>query len=283
MYSFQVGRFSALIKKECLENRNLMIGAPAVLALVLFVLNFLVTSQLNEEQIVTGLEFLNRWFSNQSPVEAAPMITLLAFPFIITFFFCSVLYLLNALYQDRRDMSILFWQSMPVSNLQTVLSKIFTVMFVSPAFLIACISALYLMLIISLTVIGVRYGIEVAGFGYLLAAIAIDMVILYLFVATSVLWLLPLVGWLLLFSAFARRAPMLWAIGVYFLLGFLEEFIFGGQFLSNWAQTRFDPDNFIIIEFIGLSDRLFSYDMFIGIVVGSILISGAVFMRRFVD
>ncbi|MFT4860872.1 MAG: ABC-2 type transport system permease protein [Pseudohongiellaceae bacterium] len=283
MTSFQVGRFLALLKKEFLENRSLIVGAPAVLALSLFVLNFLIVSQLGPERIILGLEFLNRWFDGQSPIETAPIISLLAFPFGIIFFFCSVIYLLNALYQDRRDMSILFWQSMPVSNLQTVLSKIVTVMVVSPAFLVACMSALYFLLIISLTFLGLRNEVEVAGFGYLLAAVFINLVIFYLFIATSVLWLLPLVGWLLLFSAFARKAPMLWAIGVYFLLGFLEEFVFGSQFLSNWAQTRFDPDNFIIIEFIGLADRFLSYDMFIGIVVGTILISGAVYMRSFVD
>jgi hypothetical protein len=129
----------------------------------------------------------------------------------------------------------------------------------------------------------VSNGVQIAGFGMLLAATAIHLVIFYLFIITSVLWLLPLVGWLLLFSAFAKRAPMLWAIGVYFSFGFLEEIIFGSQFVSNWGQTRIDPDNFIIIEFIGLGDRMFSYDMLAGLVVGSILISGAVYMRRFVD
>jgi len=91
------------------------------------------------------------------------------------------------------------------------------------------------------------------------------------------------VGWLLLFSAFANRTPLIWAIGVLVLLLFLEGFIFDTQFLSNWIQTRSDPDNFIIVEYGGLMDRLFSYDMFIGIVVGSILIAGAVYMRRFID
>jgi ABC-2 type transport system permease protein len=254
-----------------------------VLALVLFVVTFLVASQLGSEQIELTLGFLNQWFSGQSPIETAPIISLLAFPFVITFFFCSVIYLLNSLYQDRRDMSILFWQSMPVSNLQTVLSKIVTVMVVSPALMVACMLVMYFFIIASLAFLGLRYDMEVAGFGYLLAATGVHLIILYLFIASSVLWLLPLVGWLLLFSAFARKAPTLWAIGVYFLLGFLEEFIFGSQFLSNWAQTRFDPDNFIILEFIGLSDRLFSYDMFIGLVVGALLIGGAVYMRRFVD
>ncbi len=283
MLSLKIRQFQALIAKECLENKNLIIGAPAVLALALFVVNFLISSQLSPEQIVFVLEYLNRWFGGRSPLETAPSISLLAFPFVTVFFFCSIIYLLNSLYQDRRDLSILFWQSMPVSNLQTVLSKIFIVMIVSPAFLIACMALLYLSVILSLIFFSMNLDVQTAGFGTLLAATAIHLIIFYLFVATSVLWLLPLVGWLLLFSAFAKRAPMLWAIGVYFLLGFLEEFLVGSQFVSNWAQTRFDPDNFIIIEFIGLADRLFSYDMLAGIVVGSILISGAVYMRRFVD
>lgn len=283
MNQFRIYQFFALLKKEFWENRNLMIGAPAVLAIVIFVINFLVASQLNDDQLSMVVSYVGEWFDGQNPFYTAPVVTLLALPFVVVFFFCNVIYLLNALYHDRKDMSILFWQSMPISNLQTVVSKIVTVIVVSPLFTVAAMAVLYGLSICYLTVVGYSLDSQATGFAYMFAALAVNLGMIYFFLATTVLWLLPLVGWLLLFSAFARRAPMLWAIGVYFLLGFLEGFVFNSQFLSNWAQTRFDPDNFIIVDFSGIFDRLLSYDMFIGWVVGALLITGSVYMRRFAD
>lgn len=283
MSQFRLMQFIALLRKEFWENRNLMLGAPAVLAMVIFVVNFLITSQLDADQLEVSINYINNWFDGQNPFETAPIVTILSLPFVIVFFFCQVIYLLNALYQDRKDMSILFWQSMPVSNMQTVIAKIITVVVVSPVFTVAVMLVLYLLSIASLVFVGFRLGLEVEGFAFMLAAVVANLGVIYLFIATSALWLMPLIGWLLLFSAFARRAPMLWAIGIYFLLGFVEEFVFNTQFLANWGQTRFDPDNFIIADYSGIAGRLFSYDMFIGLLVGLVLIIGAVYMRRYVD
>ena len=283
MSRFSFFQFFALLKKEFWENRILMIGAPAVLAIVIFVVNFLLVSQLSEEQLGSVIGYFNRWFDGENPFYTAPVITLLCIPFVVAYFFCSVIYLLNSLYSDRKDMSILFWQSMPISNLQTVISKIVTVVVISPIFTVAAIAVLYGLTIGYLTVIGYGLSAQLSGLSYMFVAVAVNLSMVYFFLATSALWLLPLVGWLLLFSAFARRAPILWAIGVYFLLGFFEGFLFNTRFLSNWAQTRFDPDNFIIVDYSGILDRLFSYDMFIGLVVGALLISGSVYMRRYAE
>jgi ABC-2 type transport system permease protein len=283
MSRFSFFQFFALLKKEFWENRILMIGAPAVLAIVIFVVNFLLVSQLSEEQLGSVIGYFNRWFDGENPFYTAPVITLLCIPFVVAYFFCSVIYLLNSLYSDRKDMSILFWQSMPISNLQTVISKIVTVVVISPIFSVAAIAVLYGLTIGYLTVIGYGLSAQLSGLSYMFVAVAVNLSMVYFFLATSALWLLPLVGWLLLFSAFARRAPILWAIGVYFLLGFFEGFVFNTRFLSNWAQTRFDPDNFIIVDYSGILDRLFSYDMFIGLFVGALLISGSVYMRRYAE
>jgi len=283
MSRFSFFQFFALLKKEFWENRILMIGAPAVLAIVIFVVNFLLVSQLSEEQLGSVIGYFNRWFDGENPFYTAPVITLLCIPFVVAYFFCSVIYLLNSLYSDRKDMSILFWQSMPISNLQTVISKIVTVVVISPIFTVAAIAVLYGLTIGYLTVIGYGLSAQLSGLSYMFVAVAVNLSMVYFFLATSALWLLPLVGWLLLFSAFARRAPILWAIGVYFLLGFFEGFLFNTRFLSNWAQTRFDPDNFIIVDYSGILDRLFSYDMFIGLFVGALLISGSVYMRRYAE
>jgi hypothetical protein len=108
MNQFRVLQFFALLKKEFWENKTLMIGVPAVLAIVLFVINFLVASQLSDEQLSKVVGYVGKWFDGQNPFYTAPVLTLLSLPFVGVYFCCSVIYLLNALYHDRKDMSILF-------------------------------------------------------------------------------------------------------------------------------------------------------------------------------
>lgn len=283
MNKFQLIQFQALLKREVLEHKNLFIWAPVVLGMLIFVIDFLVLSALSDGDYQRFLEALTRFFANGDALTMAPAFVFPTLPFLGIFYICAILYLTNTLYQDRRELSILFWQSMPVSNLKTVLSKLVAIMVIAPIFYVAVIFALYVVGILWLILSGMSYDVEVAGLGYMFLTATLSLPIVYLFAVTSALWLLPFIGWLLLFSAFANRTPLLWAIGSLALVQFLEGFIFDANFISNWIATRSDIDNFLIVDYGGVFDRLFSYDMFIGLVIGSIIIGGAVFMRRFVD
>ncbi len=283
MNNFMLSQFITLLRREVSEHKNLFIWAPVVLGLLIFVVDFLIINALTEVDKARAVEWLARYFDGGNPVDMSAVFVFPTLPFMLILHFCAILYLNTTLYQDRRDSSILFWQSMPVSNLATVISKVVAITAIAPLFYVAVIFVLYAVGILWLIFSGMALGIDVSGLGYMFISAVWSLPVVYLFALTSAIWLLPMVGWLLLFSAFANRTPLIWAIGVLVLLLFLEGFIFDTQFLSNWIQTRSDPDNFIIVEYGGLMDRLFSYDMFIGIVVGSILIAGAVYMRRFID
>ncbi|MEG2806047.1 ABC-2 transporter permease, partial [Stenotrophomonas sp.] len=75
-------------------------------------------------------------------------------PFIVlafvVFFYC-----LGALYDDRRDRSILFWKSLPLSDTQTVLSKAMSALLVAPviAVLASILTMFGFLLIISVVVL----------------------------------------------------------------------------------------------------------------------------------
>jgi len=276
-------QFVALLRREVLENRALFIAAPAVLALVLSVFALWAISMAPGEQLAAGVEYLSIMFDGLSPGEMAPMFLMPAIPFIMMLYACVLIYLLNALYQDRKDLSVYFWQSMPVSNLGTVLSKVVTVIAVVPAFYVAILFVVYLLAVTALSLLGLSYDVEVAGLGYMLMAAVVSLLLFYVSAFLAALWLLPTIGWLLLFSAFAKRTPVLWALGVFILLGLVEDLIFGTQFLGNWVESRSNFRQYIVLDFPMAMDRLFSYDMLFGLVVGAILITGAVYMRRFVD
>lgn len=283
MNSLLPAQFVALLRREVLENRALFIAAPAVLALVLSVFALWAISMAPGEQLAAGVEYLSIMFDGLSPGEMAPMFLMPAIPFIMMLYACVLIYLLNALYQDRKDLSVYFWQSMPVSNLGTVLSKVVTVIAVVPAFYVAILFVVYLLAVTALSLLGLSYDVEVAGLGYMFMAAVVSLLLFYVSAFLAALWLLPTIGWLLLFSAFAKRTPVMWALGVFILLGLVEDLIFGTQFLGNWVESRSNFRQYIVLDFPMAMDRLFSYDMLFGLLVGAILITGAVYMRRFVD
>jgi len=125
----------------------------------------------------------------------------------VVFFYC-----LGALYDDRRDRSILFWKSLPLSDTQTVLSKALSALLVAPviAVIASALTMLVFMLIISVVVLA--HGGEplalIWGPASPLTIIAghLSWIPVYL------LWALPTVGWLLLCSAWAKTKPFLWAV-----------------------------------------------------------------------
>ena len=283
MNTLWMRQFPSLLRRELLEHPSLFIGAPVVLALILFLGTGWILSLMDGEDIALGIEYVAVAFDGLSPLQMAPLFMLLAIPFIIVLYVCGVIYLLNTLYQDRKDGSVLFWQSMPVSNLSTVLSKVVTLGMVVPVIYFGVLLVLYTVAVLWLTLLGVSYDIEVTGLGYMFMAALASLVLVYLSALAGTLWLLPSIGWLLLFSAFARRTPLLWAIGVLFLFGFLEDLVFNTQFLANWMESRSNPAQYLITDFGMVLSRFFNYEMLFGVFVGAILLGGAVLMRRFAD
>ena len=123
-------------------------------------------------------------------------------------------YCLGALHDERRDRSILFWKSLPVSDGMTVLSKAITALLVAPliTIVLGTVASLLLLLISCLTLsIG---GVHV--FGYVLSSpdLYLSPLRLLALLPVYVVWALPAVGWLLLVSSWARAKPLIWAVGV---------------------------------------------------------------------
>jgi ABC-2 type transport system permease protein len=275
--------FLILIRREMWESKNLFIAAPLVLTILTLVVLLWTSLQLPADTMTDVLGQLAAATNGLGATTVAPFLMAIAIPFMIVLYICTLIYLINSLYQDRKDSSILFWQSMPVSNFSTVMSKIVTVCFIAPLFVVAAIGVLLAVLIILLLVLSANYDVQVMAFSQMIVAALYCLLLVYLTAVLAALWLFPTAGWFLLFSAFSKNLPFLWAIGVFILLLFVEDIIFGTQFLGNWLDSRTNNYNYIIIEASDFVQRLFTYDMLFGIALGSLLILGAVYMRRYAD
>jgi len=223
----------------------------------------------------------------------------------VVFFYC-----LGALYDDRKDRSVLFWKSLPISDRDTVVSKALGALVVAPVIAIAAamITILGFMAFISLVVLihgGNPYtllwgpGNPLSVLAHLLASIPVYAV-----------WALPTVGWLMLCSAWARSKPFLWAVMIPVFAGiFVSWFDIMGLFNmeSGWFWghivgrsllsavpggwlTLLDVDHVQNPEQLGsLLDVGRSYavflkpEMWIGAVAGVAMLVGAIRLRRWRD
>ena len=138
--------------------------------------------------------------------SAAPLFGILTG---VVFFYC-----LGALYDERRDRSILFWKSLPVSDQMTVLSKAATAMLVAPLITIALATIASLALLFIACVVLSLNGVNM--FGAVLASrdLYLSPLRLVALLPVYLVWALPTVGWLMLVSSWARTKPFLWAVGV---------------------------------------------------------------------
>ena len=154
--------------------------------------------------------------------------------FLLVMFVVSTNYLLGCLYDDRKDRSILFWKSMPVSEREEVLAKLATAALATPLvfLLFSWVTQVLTMLLAS--VLMWRLDIDMPdiwadlNFLSLFANQFIGMVVFMLFV-------LPLYAWLMLASATAKRAPFLWAVSIPGGLMLAEQLVFGTSHLAIMA------------------------------------------------
>jgi len=140
-------------------------------------------------------------------------------PVFVTLAFTVLFYCLGALYDDRRDRSVLFWASLPVSETETVLSKVLTATLVAPA--IAMLTAI--VVIAACLLAQAMLIMQIGGEPLPLLRLTSNpfRLVLAQLIALPVyaLWALPVVGWLLMCSAFARNKPFLWAVMMPVLIG----------------------------------------------------------------
>lgn len=281
-------RFRGLLRREFLEHPNLFVTAPVGLMLLILLTNaWAAISAGNYVEISNLAGLFAEWLQGYSVAQLSLMMFPLGLPFALLLGLCIILYLSGTLYQDRRDLSVLFWHSMPVSNFTVVLSKIFTAIFIAPLAYMLVMLVVYLAGLGGFAYLELNQSIETDTLVLLLQAVLRSLGLMYLTMVLSVLLLFPLVGWILLFSAFAKRTPLLWALGMLILVFILEDLIFETQYLADWSRTRAASFDFVVSSatgaLSGLLDREFLYDLGIGIAFGSILVIGAVLMRRFSD
>ena len=207
-------------------------------------------------------------------------------PLMLTLWLVMISYLVMSLYQDRKDRSILFWKSMPVSDFATVLSKVITALVVAPAIYLLCCMGLHVVLLLVSTVSALGYDIPVWSTLWAPANIVtrwFEMAAYFLIVG---LWCLPFYAWLLLVSSRAKSVPLAWIIGLPLVLMLLEFIFTNTLYIKNFIGQHIAPVSISedLNRGIGhVFDRAMNMELLISVLIGCVFIYGAVLFRGKAD
>jgi ABC-2 type transport system permease protein len=267
------------IRRELWENRSIYI-APLVIAGVMM-LGFLVATIGRAVAIVDPVQKAGV-LAERNHFAAAVMI---AAAFVVGVFYC-----LDALHGERRDRSILFWKSLPVSDLTTVLSKASVPLVVLPLITFAIVVATQLIMLLLSTAVLLISGLSAAT-ATPSPLFQQPLILLYSLVVIA-LWHAPIYGWLLLVSGWARRAVFLWAVLPPVAVSVLEKLAFNTSYFQSMLNHRligFRAEAFAVSAH-GTIDSLTQLtpgkflsapELWIGLAFAAAFLAAAVRMRRY--
>jgi ABC-2 type transport system permease protein len=286
---------TTLVRREFWEHRTLWI-APVALAALVAVSAFWIHANFDSHDTA--------WmgpFPGQTRVALFTIVQwALSMPLYIVMSFVLFFYALDCLYAERKDRSILFWKSMPVSDGMTVASKALTALVVVPlgVFLLALVTGVVFTLLF-----GVR--VSVGGAPVVLSWNTLEWLrgqaAMLLLLTLAVLWYAPAVAALMLLSAWSRRNPFLW-LTVPAVAPLVEYIVFRTHYVWSFYRYR----RFGIWDALGIAHTniitkqgihpfgellgelnwragFLNVDLWLGVIVAAALLYAAARIRRYRD
>ena len=266
--------------RELWENHSIYI-APLIVAAIIIFGSLISASHLPDRRHnALLLDPARRQAAIELPYD------IVAIMFILTAFIVGLFYCLDALHGERRERSILFWKSLPVSDLATVLSKATIPMVVLPlvSFVIVVVTQ-FIMLLISTAVL-LPSGLASTTWANF-SLLRQSLVLLYGLAAIA-LWHAPIYGWALLVSGIARRATFLWAVLPLLAIGFFEKITFNTSHFAAMLKDRllgFAPNAFAFtphaVPQLTPGNYLSSPGLWLGLIFAAAFVIAAVRLRRY--
>lgn len=267
------------VRREFWENRSIYLAPLAVATVALCAFSM---------SIIAGI-----W---EAPLRLDPAHPQMPFDMaagllMLTAIIVSAFYCLDALHGERRDRSILFWKSLPVSDVTTVLAKASIPLVVLPLLSFAITVAMqWLMLLVSSAAV-LASGQSVTLLWTKLSFGRMSLLLLYHWLTGHALWPAPVYCWLLLVSAWARRATFLWAVLPLVVIAGVERLVFrtwhfaalvGGRLMGDAPAAATWPDMSPTSPMTHITPGHFlvSPGLWIGLAVASAFLAAAVRLRR---
>ena len=269
------------VRRELWENRSIYVAPLGAAAVFLF--GFLINTMIQRHRI-RAVAWTHETFAMPYEIAAALIMG--------TAFIVGIFYSLDALYGERRDRSILFWKSLPVSDLTAVLSKLSIPLVILPLLSFAITVATQLIMLLLSSVVLLGSGLSLATLWTHSSFFYVSLGLLYHILTVHGLWYAPLYGWLLLASAWAPRAPFLWAFLPPFVICGVEKITFNTTYFLAMLERRVTgpeppipvpPGSPLMNSVMALGPAQFFSEpgLWIGLAVAAAFLAAAVRLRRY--
>lgn len=298
-----------LVRKEFWEHKGSLLWVPAglsALLIVLFIWAVVKTAFVIGESPTISLSDMqfdmaefNQEFSKISPEKremgARMGLTGIRAPFDFVLLLVTFFYFLSCMHDERKDRSIYFWRSMPVSDWQSTLTKVFTGVVAYPVVILASAAAVHVIVMAVATI--AAWTLEISAWETLwipasLPAFWFQSLIGYW---AMMLWAAPLIMFLLLLGAATKR-PLLFALLFPLLLMLVEKLLFDSHHFGSWLGNRFEGIGVLLwtdmshmaqsepmwpnVGYSQGAELLGNGQFWVGLVLAGILLSGAVYARK---
>ena len=274
------------VRRELWENRWIYVAPVAMSAMFLFGFSISLIHMLVMKHAAPWLDPTQESELFRQPYEVAENMVMASAILV------GMFYSIDALYGERRDRSILFWKSLPVSDAFTVLSKASIPIVVLPllAFVITVLTQ-WLMLLMSSAAL-LAMGLNVTALWYRMSIAHTWVMLLFHFFFIHGLSQAPIYGWLLLISVAARRAPILWAVLPPLAIGFAEKAAFNTTRFGTMIGDRFTGGSegvttmeagrsMATMTFLGPAHFLINPGLWIGLAITAAFLAATVRLRRY--
>jgi ABC-2 type transport system permease protein len=223
-------RFYWSVRRELWENRYLYLAPLAVAALIVVGFALGLVHLPDKLRAASALGAMQQRELIEQPYTFAALLLMFT-TLLVAMFYC-----LDALYGERRDRSVLFWKSLPVSDLTTVFAKASIPFVVIPllTWAITVVTHSIMLLLAGGRLLGTGLSVWSHVSFWQMTWILFDHLVM-----GHGFWYAPFWGWLLLVSAWSRRAPYLWATLPLLAVGLVEKIAFNTSHFGAWLAYRF--------------------------------------------
>ena len=302
-----IGHQLALVKREIWEHRSIYVTPIAIAVIVSLVsLAGMVTVSAFDKEVHMAL-FSASNIAGDTERQAALTGFFLgtSWVFLFALVILTTFYTLDCLYAERKDKSILFWRSLPVTDAETVVSKLLTAVIVLPLVTVAAIVVTHLVNLLITTVWVMLKGGNAAHLIWSSVPLFDNWAAALIVTIASAVWMSPLIGWFLFVSAFTKRAPLLMAFMPLIIIPIMEWIFFRSKIFANAIFGRgeviplfremdiehfFDEERMVVNEnmvsllaHIDIGRFLLSPSVWAGIVVCGLFTTAAIYVRRYRD
>lgn len=304
-----IGHQLVLVKRELWEHRSIFITPAAIGAImalsVLATLMFASGFAKELDMVIFGAQNVAGEGERRAALTAFFVST--STIFFVALAILTVFYCLDSLYAERKDKSILFWRSLPVTDAETVVSKLLTAVFVLPAMMAIGIFATHLINLITTSLWVSSKGGSAGTLIWGSVPILDNWLAALIVLVASGIWMAPFIGWFLLVSAWAKRMPLFWAFMPPIVLILVESIVLDTHFFAKAIgergnsnsiplfqtvdieaffeeeQWRGAIDNISLLELIDLGKFVTHSGTWVGLLVCAVFVTGAIYVRRFRD